>query len=150
VPMLASNFGLAAGAGLLGPLVLVPTATIINTMAYAIHVARRHRLLVFGAGLASFAVPFALELVGVVPPSYGFGTEGMTILTRGLELSATPTIVALAGLQVLSLVLAALVLGVIRDNIDASERRTYTYAWHLREFVPESLRRDTDPIGRGE
>jgi len=49
---------------------------------------------------------------------------------------------------VFALVLAAFAIGIMRDYIEGTERKTYTYAWHLREFVPDSHKRKTDPIGR--
>src|SRR5690606_39136100 len=86
VAMLASNLGFGAVSGLLGPLVFVPTLAVVNTLAFTIHVAKRHRPLVFAAGLATFAIPFLLELAGVLPPSYEFSPAGMLVVPRALGL----------------------------------------------------------------
>jgi len=148
VPLVLSNIALAAGAWLVGPFVLVPTAAIVNTTAYAIHVSRRHRMLVFGLGLLSFLVPLGLELFHVVGASFAGSERGIVLLPRALELPAGPTIAVVAIVQVVAIVLASIVIGIIRDYIDTAERKTYTYAWHLREFVPDPQKRQTDPIGR--
>jgi hypothetical protein len=148
VAMLASNVGFGAVSGLLGPLVFVPTLAVVNTLAFTIHVAKRYRPLVFMAGLATFAVPFVLELVGVLPASYRFGADGMTILPHALALAERPTLVVLGVAQAAAVLFGALTIGVLRDYVDESERRTYIYAWHLREFVPDEHKRETDPVER--
>ncbi len=117
-------------------------------MAFTIHVARRFRPLVLALGLASFLLPFALELVGLLAPSYRFSAEGFTILPRTLELTPLPTIVVLTVAQVIVVLFGAVAIGILRNYLDAAERQTYTYAWHLREFVPEAHKRATDPVNR--
>jgi hypothetical protein len=45
-------------------------------------------------------------------------------------------------------IVGVLVVSVLRDYIDRAERATYTYAWHLREWIPDEHKRQTDPVGR--
>ncbi len=148
IPMVASNVGFAAGAWLLGPFLVLPTASVVNTTAYAIHVSRARRPYVFAFGLLSFLVPVGLELAGLVPASFRSTDGGLLLVPRALDFPPAITIAVVVVIQVIALILAAFAIGIVRDYIDGTERKTYTYAWHLREFVPDSHKHRTDPIGR--
>jgi serine/threonine protein kinase len=148
IPLIASNIGFGFIAGMLGPLVFVPTVAVVNTVAFAIHARRGLRVVVYLAGLGSFLVPLLLELTGVIPTSYSFDADGMTVLTHRLELRETPTMIVLVISQIFAVTLGVFIVGIIRDHIDKAEKSTYTYAWHLREWIPDSHKRATDPVNR--
>ncbi len=72
----------------------------------------------------------------------------MTVIHRSLELSESTTLALLVIAQIFAVTVGIFVVSIMRDNIDAAERSTYTYAWHLREWIPDSHKRRTDPVGR--
>ena len=57
--------------------------------------------------------------------------------------------VFLTATGVVGILFGCFIVGHIRDQLFAAEKRLMLYAWHLREFIPQSARRATDPtVGR--
>jgi hypothetical protein len=141
----SASFAVAARFG--SPLLLTPVALAVNASGYAIFVDRRFRPFVALIACAAFVMPLALELGGVLSPTFVFEGGGMVVVPTALDLPATPTIVMVVLAVVSAIVLSTLVVGHIRDRLGEAERRLMLYTWHLREFVPPEARRATDPRG---
>ncbi len=143
--MLLSNVGFAVGAGLFGPHVVVPLGIAVNATAFAVHLRPKHRSLSMGVATAALILPTLLELVGVIPPSTLFQDGMMCLVPRAVALPESPTLLLLVVTGVIGIFAGSFAVGRMRDQLYAAERRTYLYAWHLREFVPETARAATDP-----
>jgi len=149
IVLVLSNIAFAIGAGFFGPLVLMPGVIAVNATAFAVFSRKSYRL--FAAICASLAVvvPFALELTGVITPSYHFDGNGMYVIPRALALPQTETYVLLVLASLSGIILGCFVVGNIRDSLGDAERRLLLYAWHLRELVPTHARDATEPVNRG-
>jgi len=119
-----------------GPLVMVPAAVAVNATAYAVFVEARFRVTATIVSILAIAVPFSLEIFGVIAPSYRFGSGAIEIVPHAVELPKIASLSFLLVASAVSVVLGTLVVGHIRDRLTAAERRVYLQAWHLREMVP--------------
>jgi hypothetical protein len=89
--------------------------------------------------LASVLIPTILTLVGVMPNPYTFdsGGVGLTILPGLLKLPERATWAYLLVANCLTVVIANLLVGRAVAALLRAERRLFTQAWRLRQFLPE-------------
>jgi serine/threonine-protein kinase len=147
--MVASNIAWGIGSVFVGPLVLMPGAVAINATAFAVFSHRGRRALIGACALGAMLIPLALELTGVVATGYGFQGGAFVVEPRVVELPREATLVFLTATGAVGILTGCFIVGHIRDNLYAAEKRLMLYAWHLREFIPQSARRATDPtVGR--
>ena len=128
-------------ARMVGPFIIAPTLAITTLMAYAAH-PKFGRITVMAAILgASVALPWALELLGIVAPSYRFTAGGDLVLTSSVvRFSAVAVEVSFAVLLVgLLAVVGLLSRGMARRQREAT-RQLELHAWHLRQVVPSLAR----------
>jgi serine/threonine-protein kinase len=124
-------------ARMVGPFIIAPTLAMTTLMAYAAH-PRFGRMsimaLIFGAAVA---VPWILELLGVLQSTYRFSADGELVLASSIvRFSALPVQLAFAALLVLLLaVVGVLSRGLAKRQRDAT-RTLELHAWHLRQVVP--------------
>jgi serine/threonine-protein kinase len=134
---------LASVACWMGPFVLLPQAAAIVTLWITLHSqTRRERWMLVAMGLLSVMVPFLLELLGAVPPSYVFADGNITILARGLRFAPSITLPMLMYTSLAFVALPPIFLGRMRDALSAAERQLFLQAWHLRQLLPEKPRGD--------
>ncbi len=137
-----STAALGCLSGLFGPLVLIPGWAAANGMTYTMVFARRsQRALAIALSLATVGVPLALELSGLVPPSYTFH-EGLMIIHPRIMSFASPaatlTILAVLNLLIVSIPLS--LAGKMGLDERRRERELFVHSWNLRHFVPETAR----------
>jgi hypothetical protein len=142
--MVISNFAFALTATFFGALVLTPGIIAVNTSAFAMHGRGRFRAAIIAVGFLALAIPIGLELAGVTA-NYDFSAAGMTIVPSALELPKLPVLVLLAFTTLAGIVTGCLSGANIRDQLDKAEENLHLYAWHLRQFAPESARALADP-----
>ena len=82
--------------GWLGPFVLGPLAACACAVMVVIHSARPERPWLIAVWALIALLPFAVELLGLVPPAYSFRPGELVLHARGLELPPGPTLAALA------------------------------------------------------
>jgi hypothetical protein len=122
-----------------GPFVLEPQAHAVPTLWSALQAREaRERRAVIAMGVAATAAPFALELLGVLPPAYAFERGNLTLLARAVRLAPHTTVPMLLYVSVMFVALPAVFLGRVRDALSAAERKLFLQAWHLRELVEGS------------
>jgi hypothetical protein len=124
-------------ARMVGPLIIAPTLATTTLMAYAAH-PKFGRITVMAAILgASVAVPWALELLGVVSPSYRFTADGELVLSSSVvRFSAVAVEVAFAVLLIALLAVVGLLSRSMAKRQHEATRRLELHAWHLRQVVP--------------
>ncbi len=142
--MLLSNAMLASMWSFFGPLIVVPTAMVANTVAYAVQLEGRLRLYSVVAGGVCVCAPFVLEALGVLGPSFHFEGEQLVLDVPALR-GRGQTLLFVGVISAAGVLTTALALARVRDALADAERRIYVYAWHLREVVPETVRPSTDP-----
>jgi eukaryotic-like serine/threonine-protein kinase len=122
---------------IVGPFIIAPTLATTTLMAYAAH-PRFGRITVMAAILgAAVAVPWALELAGVLSSTYRFTDGGELVLGSAVvSFSAAPVQVAFAVLLVALLgVVGVLSRGQAQRQREAT-RKLELHAWHLRQVLP--------------
>ena len=145
--LVASSLGFAGLAGLFGPLVATPTFIAVNTAAFALLFGRSLRAWLILCGALVVLGPLALELAGLLPPSYTFEAGALTIHSRVVEFAPIPTLAFLAVTSIATLVTAVWIFGELREGAERSEERLQLYTWQLRQLVPASRSRSTRTSG---
>jgi tRNA A-37 threonylcarbamoyl transferase component Bud32 len=122
-----------------GPLFFVPGIAISAATSYlvAIRANRRARAIIMFGSLAAVLVPTILQLTGMVDPRYAFDAHGMTVLPGLIDLPERATWAFLLFSNCLTVVVANLLVGRAVSALLRAERRLFTQAWRLRQFLPE-------------
>jgi serine/threonine-protein kinase len=123
------------------PLVLTPVLTAMTVGMFILEPDRGdHRYYVFG-GVAVIVVPLALELLGVVEPSLGFGTNTLIIHPRMADFAPLPTLLLLAGSAIASIIVIGRTITTATDALRKTRRRLALHVWHLDQLLPSAKRR---------
>jgi len=130
---------LAAMSMFFGPLFFVPGLSVTAATSYlvSLRASARSRSFVLFASLASVLVPTLLHLLDVLPPRYAFDGQGLTILPWLVQLPERATWAFLLVGNCLTVVIANLLVGRAVAALLRAERRLFTQAWRLRQFLPE-------------
>ena len=125
-------------ARMVGPFIIAPTLVATTLMAYAAH-PRFGRISVIAAILAAgVAIPWGLELVGVLESTYRFVDGTIVLRSPVITFKAMPVHVQFAfALQLLVAVLAivAPLSRMMAQRQHDVSRRVELQAWHLRQLV---------------
>ena len=121
---------------MVSPILIAPTLVITTMVAYAAH-PRLGRMYIVATILSlGVVVPWALEIAGVIEPTYAFSGGAIVLASPIIEFSAAPVQLAFAVLLVvLVTVVAVLSRGLAKSQRDAT-RKLELQAWHLRQIVP--------------
>ena len=123
-----------------GPLFFTPTLLTAFTFAYCMTHRGAFRAAIIGTGAAALLGAVAVELSGLVAPSYAFHEGAMTILPRAVTLSASPTLTALAVGSVFMVVVPGVLMGRMQRALREAEQRSFLQAWHLRQLLPDEAK----------
>ncbi len=121
----------------LGPFVLVPIASVTILMFRLAYSRPDERRPLVALASAVVVVPYVLEVVGLLPPSFVFVDDGMLFLPRALELPPTWTTMALLWANLTFIAGAALVLSRLRDELSLAERRLALHGLQLRQLLDD-------------
>jgi eukaryotic-like serine/threonine-protein kinase len=132
----------------LGPFVLVPVAAAVSTLVFGTQVSKGVRPVVIAMGALSAGLPYLVEALGVLPPSYSFTGAGITLLPRATDLPPLTTQVALIWMSTSFAAFPALYMGTLRDALTVAERKLFLQAWHLERLAAD-LRRGPSSAGAG-
>ncbi len=125
---------------LFGPLIVVPAVAAAGTVCYVISGQREHRKIAVAAGVLSIVVPYALELLGVLPPSLRVEDGLVTVLPRVFAFHPLWTPVFLVVSQVSIIVIASIFVRRYREAFVRAEERMHLTAWQLRQLVPDAAK----------
>jgi serine/threonine-protein kinase len=134
--LLLSSIAIGLMGALFGPFILVPGLAATNTMFFAMNADKPQRRVVVVLGVLSIALPFFLEIGGVVPPSYQYQDGLLQVLPRAANFPAMQTTLCLFLLSTAMVLIPGVLVGRMRDALTAAERRVFMQAWHLRQLVP--------------
>ncbi len=125
---------------MVGPFIIAPTLVLVTLMAYASHPRFGKIPILAGILSASVLVPWFLELVGALDPTYRFEGGALTLTSPVLQFSSVPVQLAMALVLVaLIAVVAVLTRGLAMRQRDAA-RKLELQAWQLRQIVPVAPR----------
>ncbi len=119
-----------------GALVLVPTVVAATMTWVLLHPRPQSRVVVSIAFGAIIVVPLALELLGVIAPSYRFAGSVMTLVPRMVGHAEVPTLLALLLGSMGTIVVLAVAITRMRKMLSDAEQRVQLHAWQLRQLVP--------------
>jgi serine/threonine-protein kinase len=124
---------------LVGPFVIAPTLVLTSLMAYAVH-PRFGRIGIVAVILSlGVAIPWTLEWLGVLAPTYSFERGSIVLTSPSVVFSSTPVQLAFAVLlALLAAVVAVLLRGMATKQREAT-RQIELQAWHLRHTVASDL-----------
>ena len=122
-----------------GPLFLVPGLSVTAAASYlvSLRASRRTRWLVLSASLGSVLLPTVGQLLGIFPTRYTFDGGGLTILPGLVRLPERATWAFLLMVNVLTVVIANLLVSRAVAQLVNAERKLFAQAWRLRQFLPE-------------
>jgi len=122
-----------------GPLFFLPGLSVTAAASYlvAIRANRRARYLVLLGSLSAVLIPTILDLTGIIPSRYAFDGNGLTILPGLVHFPARATWAFLLVANCLTVLIANLLVGRAVTRLLRAERRLFTQAWRLRQFLPE-------------
>jgi serine/threonine-protein kinase len=124
---------------IVGPFIIASTLAITTLMAYAAHPQFGRIPVLAGILGASVAVPWSLELFGVMSPTYHFTPGGELVLGSSvMRFSSVPVQLAFAILLVVLLVVVGLLSRGLASRQRDATRKLELAAWHLRQVVPSA------------
>jgi serine/threonine-protein kinase len=138
--------GVATTSTLFGPYVLVPTLAAVGAALLHMAPGRGHRLPAVILNCLAIAVPASLQLTGVLPRTYVFDRDSITIVPMMLSFPPLPTHVFLLVGNLSLVVIAAALLARFRNIMTRVEERLHLQAWQLRQLVPEQVRPASAPL----
>jgi serine/threonine-protein kinase len=134
--LILSSVAIGTMSALFGPFILVPGLVATNTMFFAMNADKAGRRVVLAMGVLTIALPFFLEISGLVPAAYAFRGGLLQVLPRATEFPALQSMLCLFLTSIAMVLIPGLLMGRMRDALTAAERRLFLQAWHLRQLVP--------------
>ncbi len=121
---------------MVGPFIVAPTLVATTLMAYAAH-PRFGRIVVVASILAgAVLVPWALELTGVLSPTYTFVDGTIVLSSPILTFRSVPVQLAFLVLLLVLLAVVAVLSRMMAQRQRDANRRVELQAWQLRQLVP--------------
>jgi len=126
-----------------GPLFLIPGLAAMSTMAASFNTPTRGaRALVIGIGVLALVVPFGLELVGLLPPSYEFRDGYMLVLPRMHYFSPGATLVFLFYIGLAHIIMISVLMGRLNEARLALIEKAHKQTWQLKQIVSGQSQHD--------
>jgi serine/threonine-protein kinase len=119
-----------------GPFVLTPVLAAVAALAFVLHPLERGRLLIITAGAGAIAVPWALEHLGVLAPSYAYKGDHIEIAANAASFTPLPTELMLVSVCVGAVIISGFAVSQIRGMLRQAQERVHLQAWQLRQVVP--------------
>jgi serine/threonine-protein kinase len=133
-----SALGVATTSTICGPYMLAPTLAAIGTMLLHMAPGRAGRVTAVGLHCFAIAIPAFLQWSGVMPSSYVFAGDSLTIHAGMLYFPPIPTQAFLLLSNVSVVIAAAFLMARFRNALSRVEQRLHVQAWQLRQLVPDS------------
>jgi eukaryotic-like serine/threonine-protein kinase len=124
-----------------GPFVLLPAILVATTARIAIDPSRTRRIFVVTLSCLAVIVPWALERLGVLSPSYVFALGGITIVPHAVSLPEWPSTLVMLAASLGTILACAITLGRVRRALASAEHRAHLQTWQLRQLVPDAAHR---------
>jgi hypothetical protein len=118
----------------LGPLVLTPTMVATYTIVLQAHPGRTIRRIALAIGTATMILPVLLEAIGVLPSSYGFGPNGVTIHPQMVELTPLGTTAILLGGSLAMMLVPCVFIARLRSSLTDAQRKQLVAAAHFKRL----------------
>jgi serine/threonine-protein kinase len=121
---------------MVGPFFITPSLVTTTLMAYAAHHQfGRMRVVAVILG-AAIAIPWALELFGVVDSTYRFAHGEIILSSSIVTFSAVPVQIAFGLLLLVLLTVVSVLSRTMAKRQRDATHKLELQAWHLRQIVP--------------
>ncbi len=120
----------------MGPFTVVPTCAASSSIILAMNVSRRERWVSTAIISLGALAPYAVERLGWFAPAYKFELDRVIVFARGVNLPEVATNAAMLYSTLSFVLLAAILMGRVRDALQVHESRQFLQAWYLRELFP--------------
>ena len=138
IAVFCSMTAIGVSARIFGPFMLAPALVLANSIGFAMTRKRSERWFVAGLGSAVIGIPFALEQLGILSPSYAFHDGRFEILPHILKFDHPQWALGLLAFTHFGIIIAAVAyVGAVRDHLKRYERQSLVQAWHFRQLAPE-------------
>ena len=138
IAVLCSMGAIGLSARIFGPFMLAPALVLANSIGFAMTRKRSERWLVIALGSAVMGVPFALEQLGILSPSYVLEGGHFEIMPHILSFNQPRWAFGLLAFTHFGILIAAIAyVGAVRDHLKRYERQSLVQAWHFRQLAPE-------------
>lgn len=139
VALVATFIIVGATSVFFGPLFFVSGLSVTAATSYLVSIRanRRAQALVLAGSLASVLIPTTLTLLGILPNPYTFDSGTIAIQPSLVKFPERATWAYLLVANCLTVVIANLLVGRAVAALLRAERRLFTQAWRLRQFLPE-------------
>ena len=120
----------------MGPFLVVPTCAATASILFAMYSTPRERWVLTSIVSAGALAPFVAEITGLLPRAYAFERDRVIVVARAVALPEGATHAAMIYSTLSFIVLAAVLMGRVRDALQSLEERRFLQAWYLRELFP--------------
>jgi hypothetical protein len=121
---------------MVGPFIIAPTLVLTTLVAYASHPQLGRMPLVAAILGMSVALPWGLELAGVIGSTYTFEDGALVLHSPLITFTSAPTQIAFGLLLVTLVVIVAFLSRAIAIRHRDATRRLEVQAWHMRQILP--------------
>jgi serine/threonine-protein kinase len=126
-----------------GPLFLIPGLAAMSTMAASFNTPTRGaRALVIGIGVLAVVVPLALEMIGLLPPSYEFRDGYMMVLPRMHYFSPGATLLFLCYVGLGHIISISVLMGRLNEARLAAIENAHKQTWQLKQLVSDDAQHE--------
>ena len=126
---------IALVARLVGPFLIAPTLVLTTLMAFAVHPMFGRTWIVSAILTLGLAVPWLLETIGVLAPTYRFDVGAIVLSSPTLMFTALPVQVAFALILFWLVLITAVLLRTMGMRQREAAKQIELQAWHLRQLV---------------
>jgi serine/threonine-protein kinase len=145
--LLVTSALFATLSAMFGPFILIPALVATNTIFFVLHAPPAQRWLILLVGVLTVLLPFAVELAGLVPPSYEFLGGEILVRPRALAFPVPGTQLMLVLAHVALVLAPAFVATRVHDALLAAERRLFLYGWRVSQLAVDLPARDLLTLG---
>ena len=130
-----------------GPLFVMPVLLLVFANGYGASLSEGHRRRVLVTTLLLQIGAVLAEVLEIVPRSYAFADEALTILPRGLTHARTPTLVGLTVFSLFMVFMPMRLSGRLLRKVREAEQRALVNAWQLGQLLPKTAPVQPPPPG---
>ena len=125
-----------------GPLILMPTLLACYVITVQSHPWRFFRRFGLTVGMIAMVAPLALEIAGIVSPTYLFESGRWLVLPRVLDLPRSGTIALLTLANLTMLVVPCMFVARLRADLSNVQTRQLLQKWQFRRLGDELVERN--------
>jgi eukaryotic-like serine/threonine-protein kinase len=119
-----------------GPFASAPLLAFLMAVGLAFNSTALGIKSVFALVLIALGVPLALEVAGVIAPSYAYVGGAIVVVPHMTNLPAVPTAITMTMTCMSTIGLAAFYLMRVHAQLRTAQEQLWGYSWNLRQFLP--------------